>query len=222
MKAFLPSHIEFTSSAIFDEDPENYITTITGKLIGYDESSDQECEAGEITALYLDFANAHDGDFPIMDVLYQHQEALDQYQVLFDSATGDVKEDIWSIHEPYLSGSNWLILSRLEIRPAFRGQKLGLAAMYRTMQQFGHGCALISLEVEPLQFEPREGYPDKEQWFVEMDMGSFTTDMPLATQRLKDYYRLLGFQEVTGTNIMILNPSYQRPNPFRDGSLGSL
>lgn len=213
MNAFQPSHIEFISSAIFGEDPENYITTITGKLICYDESSDQECEAGEITALYLDFSGVHDSDFPIMDVVDQHQEALEQYHVLFDSATGDVKEGIWSIHEPFLSGSNWLILSRLEIRPAFRGQKLGLAAIHRTMQQFGHGCALISLEVGPLQFEPHEGYPDKEQWFVEMEMGSFTTDIPRATQRLKEYYRLLGFQEVAGTNIMILNPSYQRPNP---------
>lgn len=213
MKAILPSHLEFTSSAVFREDEENYLTTITGKLICYDEANDKECEAGQITALYLDVSGAHESDFPITAIIDLHQEAQEQYRVLFDHETGEMKEEILAIHEPYLIGSNWLILSRLEIRPAFRGQKLGLATMYRTMQQFGHGCALISLEVVPLQVENREGNPDKEQWFIDMEMGSFTTDIPLATQRLKDYYSLLGFQEVTGTNIMILNPSYQQPNP---------
>ena len=217
MSIFLPSHIKYTSTVGFGEDQENYLTTITGSLICCEETSEREFEAGQITAFYLDLSGAYDNRYAAMDIFDLHQEAYDQYEALFDHETGEIKDEILATHGPDVPGRNWLILNRLEIRPKFRGRGLGLAAIYRTMQQFGHGCAFISLDVAPLQVERREGGSDKERWFTEMKMDSFTTDIPQATQRLKDYYGILGFQEVTGTNMMLLNPAYQQPIPFSMG-----
>ena len=211
MEPFFPSHIEYSSSAAFSNAPENCSTTITGKLICRNFTEEEEFAAGEITAFYLDLGSVFAREYTPKDIFDHSQDSFHHYEVVFDSTTGEIKDAILAEHGPDIIGYNWLILNRLEILPEYRGMKLGLAAIHRTIQQFAQDCAFVSLMAAPLQVERRIESPHKEKWFAEMQLNLFPTDMAVATQRLKDYYSLVGFREVAGSNVMLLNPSYRQP-----------
>jgi hypothetical protein len=60
------------------------------------------------------------------------------------------------LDEPVTSSRNMLLLDRLEILPAFRGQDLGLSYLAAAISRFGLGCRLAA--VRPLP-SPSAGQP---------------------------------------------------------------
>src|SRR5215475_386529 len=57
------------------------------------------------------------------------------YSALYDSKTSEFKEFVLKLFDYEVSDINLLILDRLEILPEYRGGGLGLACLYRCMQQ---------------------------------------------------------------------------------------
>src|SRR5689334_23146221 len=71
---------------------------------------------------------------------------------------------------------NLLILDRLEILPDHRKKRLGLACLYRCIQQYRHGCSFVALKAFPLQFEADNENPPVEDWRRRLNLNDFGSD----------------------------------------------
>lgn len=200
--------IRFSLSSVLDDDIENYSTLIKGEMFNLDDYGDVNNQIGSIQGYYVDFENSWADGYEPFDILDLDGSTAAYYDVLFDFDTKKFKEDIGSD----IIYSNLLIVDRLEIKPAYRNQKIGLYSMFRMIQQFSHGCGLVAIKVFPLQFEAKRDDEKRKKWFADMELGSFEQEETPAFKKLKMYYQQLGFVEVGNSNFMILNTSYKQPS----------
>ena len=108
-----------------------------------------------------------------------------------------------------------LLIDRMEIDPQYRGKRIGLAAMYYTIQKFGHGCSLSVIKPFPLQFEARA--KEKPQSNGDLKLAMFTRNEAAAVDKLRVYYGLMGFLPIPGTQHMAMNKHFEAPNPGEFG-----
>lgn len=191
---------------------EAYFTRIEGELLCYASSGDElEVHAGLLEFYIIDISGAMGRGHELFDLFDQSQEALECYELLFDPATGELRERFSDEFED-ASGLNILLLHRLEILPAFRNHKLGLKAINRALDLFGHGCGYAVLKAMPLQFEARHS-ADREQWYAEMQMAEFSADETVSCSQLPAHTARLGFDSIAGTPWMTaLNLACERPS----------
>ena len=112
-----------------------------------------------------------------------------------------------------------LLLQRLGDLPAFRGIKLGLAAIHRTIQQFGRDCGYVLLKPMPLQAEPADSV-ERKRWRRTLALSKFPKNIEAGRRRLADYYSLLGFRPVPNSEWMALNLDFALPSLEEIGFLG--
>jgi len=82
-----------------------------------------------------------------------------------------------------------------------------LAAVYRIIQKFAHGCRFAILEAMPLQLIKEE--PNER---VKMGLNLLEQDEKKATNSLKAHYKKLGFEIIPRSNHIILDLELRRPN----------
>jgi hypothetical protein len=202
--------ILFKSSALIDEEPENYLITIDWEIRCLDDRGKSSL-VGKMRAFFVDIEEAAiNGDGPYF-VLDLEQATEPFYSVLFDARTNDFKESIYDLAGEVVYSRNLLILDRLEILPAYRGRRLGLACLYRCMQQHRHGAGLVALKCFPLQFEHRVPDSSEVKWHEKMEMEGMGKVVKSCRSKLTNYYSLLGFEKVGRTEFMILNPDLVQP-----------
>src|SRR5262249_5731882 len=120
--------------------------------------------------------------------------------------TGEFKESVLKLFGYDIVNINLLILDRLEILPEYRGEGIGLACIYRCMQQYQHGCGLIALKPFPLQFEAIGESDKQDPWWQKLALNAFGTDQKICTRKLESYYRRLGFIKIPRTEVMARKP----------------
>jgi hypothetical protein len=90
---------------------------------------------------------------------------------------------------------------------AYRGQKLGLAAIYRAIQKFARDCRFVSLEAVPLQLITKEPHVREK-----MGLNRLEKNEKIATNHLKAYYTQLGFEIIPRSNHMVLDLELKKPS----------
>jgi len=208
--------VSFNSSASVDEGPDNYLITVEGKILCLDDS-DEERVAGKLRIFFADLDGAADAGHDPLYILDMQAGTAPFYATLFDPETNDFKKGVYRLAGGDIFSRDLLILDRLEILPAYRGNRLGLACLYRCIQQYWHGCGLVALKCFPLQFEVHTDRPNTDGWRQKMEMEGLGTELRSCQLKLEKYYGLLGFKKVGRTEFMILNPSHARP---RLGEMG--
>ena len=202
--------ILFKSSALVDEETENYLITIDGEIRCVDDR-EKSTLVGTMRAFFVDIEEAAiNGDDPY-SVLDQEEATAPFYPVLFNARTNDFKASICRLAGGDTWSRNLLILDRLEILPAYRGKHLGLACLYRCMQQHRHGAGLVALKCFPLQFEHKVPNGSEVKWHQKMKMEVLGKELRTCRSKLASYYSLLGFKRIGKTEFMILNPDLIQP-----------
>ena len=205
--------IAFKSYADVGDEVENYLTSIEGEILSLNEEG-AESLIGKLRAFYADLDGASNvglDPYYILDLL---AATAPFYHSLFDAKTNDFKRSVYRVASNDIINLNLLILDRLEILPEYRGKGLGLACLYRCIQQYWHGCALVTLKCFPLQFENDED-DVRDEWQKRMNLGRLGKDHDICRSKLEKYYQRLGFKKVRGTEIMIMNPHHKQPR-FED------
>lgn len=211
MSNVFPAGIRYTSHVSFEDDFDAYFVKIEGELLcDADDESDAEIVAGRIEAYYIDVIGAESHGFSTFDLFDQLQEAFDCYRLMYDPSTGELA-DSFLVEFEDASQPNVLLLHRLEVLAPYRGAKLGLAAINRTIEMFGHGCGYAVLIPAPLQQEQSDRSGDQ-YWREAMALDKFTQDIEAACRRLTDYYSLLGFRPIPNSEWMALNLDFMRPS----------
>lgn len=191
--------------ASLEDDLENTVTTIEGEIL-HDE---EETEAGNIKATYIDILTASETGEPLPYVFDHVDEQLHNYHLALRDKKNPLhnyllKNKDWFIEEAY---DNLFFINYVLVNALYRGKKLGLAAIYRTIQKFAHGCRFTMLEAVPLQLITKE--PLKR---TTMGLNFLEQDKEKATNSLKAYYKKLGFEIVPRSNYMILDLELKHPN----------
>lgn len=198
------TYIEFSSTAFFTDEVKDHITIIEGIIKNYEGK-----KIGEVEAYYLDIAMSINQNYDTFELFDAIIDLNDYYAVLYDASDVWFRETVIDELGGDVRGTNLLIIHRIEILPEHRGQKVGLAAIYKTAQQFGHGCGFIALTPAPLQFQL---YKDDAGWQNKMNISDFVRDKETATNKLGAYYGKLGFRQVGDSDIYVLNPAHKQPD----------
>jgi GNAT superfamily N-acetyltransferase len=156
---------------------------------------------GMARLFYLDLDAVFDKNDSIHELFDIRSETAPFYSALIDHETADFKPNLETILGEGICDSNVLILDRLEILPAFRGKKIGLASLVWCLRQYARQCGVVALKCFPLQFEG--GQIGEPAWRREMQFGKLSRDRERSLAKLKKHYGSLGFKVLTADSIMV-------------------
>lgn len=206
-------HLRFDGAESFleDDDPSHYAHSTYGTVIGVDKD-DNEALAGKFCLHYLDICAAVNASASVFDIFDCRASTLDFYGAIFagDSLTVSAKLNRLFNFEP--AWGNVLILDRLEILPAFRGNNLGLIVMRRLIERFGAGAAYVAIKPFPLQGE----YHHRDvvdEWADRLQLGKFEENLRRSTAKLRRHYARLGFKALKGKPFMFRMGDHALPLP---------
>jgi GNAT superfamily N-acetyltransferase len=197
-----------------DLDPERFIHHTSGRVAYVSSSGEFVLEVGTFSVIQVDLEAAvtHRADvyqmFDIEATTFGYYEALYEHDDchLTPAASKAARNDgAWD--------PNLLILDRLIILPAFRGQGVGLLALRGLMERFGFGVGIVAMKPYPLQHEAH--YLDEAHASERAASGldAFSGSVAAATSKLRNYYGRLGFRRVVGTDYMVRSTLIPLPSP---------
>jgi hypothetical protein len=160
-----------------------YLAAYEGDIhVFLDEDNEQLAGHARLFVLNADAAE-RDGE-SLFNLLDQRRETAAFIPLLGDG-DGELSPTVCDIlGEPSTASCNMLLLERLDILPAFRGQDLGLKYVSAAITRFGLGCRLVAACVPPGVLPARER---------------------AARTRLAKYCTRAGFVPVRRSGLMILD-----------------
>jgi hypothetical protein len=117
------------------------------------------------------------------------------------SDTGYWKEETQEKYEAF--GTDLLIIDSIEVRPRFRGTRVGTTAIDRTIDIFGPVCGLVACKPWPLQFTP--AFARDRKALKRLKAPAMGQDE--AVRKLRAYWSKLGFWPLGETGIHVLSVS---------------
>ena len=148
----------------------------------------------------------------VFDIFDAHSDSTaDYYDSLFDPDTVGFGENLQQLFNYEIFEQGVLIIDRLELLPNYRGQNLGLIIMRGLMQRFSLGAGVVAIKPFPLQFEHEPSTEREDRWRNELQLSNFTKSERTATQKLRRYYRKLGFVGMQGTPFMFRSTTRRLP-----------
>jgi hypothetical protein len=181
-------------------DPCLYVTDITGEIIAPIEN--EEVIVGNVAADWVRLGQAvNDGGPPASEIFDSiDQELADVYGALYDP-------DIEELHQEVaeMGHRDLLYIREIEILPLHRGRALGLYVLRNMMDTFGEDCAASALCPWPYDYatDPKRA--------EEMAADGFVKDREVATKKLTDYVRRLGFERVRDTGFFAVDMTRKLP-----------
>ena len=163
------------------------VTEITPELI----EKDPQC-LGHISARLIQMGRAlNDGTniFELYDSFDQYFH--DIYGELFDPENGEFTETLRRQFKDIGTDSNILLIDEVEILPAYRGKRIGLATVHRVIDVLGAWDCLVILPIYPPQFYEHR---DNLKWKNHMRVDTFVKNEQAARAKLEEYWSLLGFE----------------------------
>jgi hypothetical protein len=163
---------------------------------------------GRISALLVQVGRVADAGENLYEIMDDGSRELGKYHIAFFKANDCEYKD--SIQGQFVDvfGLDLLIISEVEVEPAFRGRGLGLLAVSRTIDVFGENCGLVAMKPFPLQFT---NYLDP-GWCPPDCVEDAKTAFQAATRKLRSYWARVGFKPVGGTDYCALSPARKRPD----------
>ena len=191
----------------FDED---FVHEISGRILASLDDEESAEEAGILSATLAQFDEAMEHGIDSERLGDGISGELGFYwEELFDVNTGDLKPEIRVEHET--EGCNLLIFNFIQVHPKFRGHDIGLTAVQKTIEIFAHGCALVALTPEPLQFTSLfRDDPDKLK-----QLQAPNSPKPLAMRKLRQYWSKADFAPFGENGIYLKSPRLEAVESFR-------
>jgi hypothetical protein len=198
-------------------------------------SSTYEIEAGRyITDYHVDiYAHLCNDDFEEPEPLLIGKAKLTllllglainndfDFRLIFDSSSVlcDLGSEIldWEemefkpmFNEFALLNQNVLYLERIEILPEYRNGGWGKKVIKDILCRFNNCFGVMILKSFPLQFEGRDSEIKlDDEWSKLMRYETTEQDEKLATKKLNDFYKSLGFKRLFNDNYFFYNSAYK-------------
>lgn len=184
---------------------EDSVYSINGTILTLDENGEDQI-VGKVELIYCDLELGINNECSPFDIMDLHSETtLDCYHILFDETTEKLKSIIskkLSIENIPIFNPNILIIDRIEILPEYRGHNLTLSILKQSLTIFSNKTFVTILKSFPLQLEPLNSSKDN-KWTKQMSLSSFNLKEQLAKEKLMNYYKSLGFQQIDNTDYLL-------------------
>ena len=183
----------------------DFIDEYSGEIHYDREGFDREL-AGRFRAFLVRLDDASDEGYPASWVLDAHSEGLYEFwDILFDPESEGFKEEIVERFEAYRG--DLLVVDLIQILPAHRVKKVGLATMAKIIELWRGGCGLIACTPYPLQLnaEPmrlhRDDPPEREAFVSGMQMENFPADERTAFRQIRKHWSKLGLRRIGRSKV---------------------
>ncbi|MCC8400192.1 MAG: hypothetical protein LN563_06490 [Rickettsia endosymbiont of Platyusa sonomae] len=184
---------------IYDDDSEGYEKVI-GKLDGY-RFSLHSCywdydEDNEDALLPLDILDMIDDNVAkLLCLFYNNCDVKDKYRKKLKSI----------IDTDDLPGPpNIVLINRVEVLAEYRGRKFGEAFISNTLYTIGRANDLVIVDYMPLQLAYQDSKKPNNEWDEEMRLNELEQDKEIARNKLRKYYKKLGFKLLNKEGLLFL------------------
>lgn len=185
-----------------------YVREINMDIFSQDEDGNALILIGKVGFKIVYVDQAMETGYDLYEIFDSHEYTFRHAQDFFDFDTEQVKEDIQRFYDYDIMQLNICLLERIEILPAYRGNKIAAKAIKDITFHFGSGCGLFIIQAYPLQFESKDR--EHNDWQKQLGLNSFPTQGKTAFKQLRDYYKSIGFDEIPGyEDLLFYNPHFK-------------
>ena len=190
------------------DDPSHFFHQSSGTVQLSCLDTDVHFTIGEFSVIQVDLEGAWASGMSAYDVLDTTAPSFEFFECLYK---GDdySRAAIKALDGHPIGSENILIMDRLLVLPAFRGQGLGLDALRLMMQRFGFGAGIFALKAFPLQFE----HDTAED--LRLGLKSFKSSHATAQRKLINLYQQAGFASIGRTPYMLRSGESKLGSPTR-------
>jgi GNAT superfamily N-acetyltransferase len=172
-------------------DPDGYLFNINIKVVATrDAGSHHEVVLGEGLATRVRVGHAIYASEDLHEVFDCDQGLLNAGNVLFEASFQNYKPAVLNQFPDNYPDADLLLVRSISLRPEYRGQKIGLAAMHRMLLDLAGDCGLVMLKPYPL--------------------GSGKV-MP-GRDKLRRYWARLGFKRLAGSAFWAVSGNSPLPS----------
>ncbi len=193
------------------EEPEDFMYEVCGKIFCGTIEDEKDRIAGRFRVYYADFESGENHGVSAFEVLDTHQHTCEYAEAILGSNQTPFSARLQKLLGDEIWNFNLLILDRIEILPKYRGGGIGLLVLISLIERFGAGAGVVGMKPFPLQFEPEQSR-DSSAWVKRLRLGDLPSDPKMAKNKLKQYYRKLGFVEMKSTPFMFRSMSWALPS----------
>ncbi len=175
-------------------DPDEFISAHRG-IIRYQQDNGALHRVGKLLAYRVHAGLALNEGVPLFDVCDAHSDQmLEVYTTLFTPGDNSFRASV--VDRFYAVELDVLILDYVLLHPKWRGLRLGLLAMRRTIDVLGGGCALAVCKPAPLDPDARDFRRLPPDWLPRHE----TPEAERAARKtLRRYVRRMGFERIGRT-----------------------
>jgi GNAT superfamily N-acetyltransferase len=182
------------------DDPGQFSQPIDAKILvlgGPGSADDSLTEIGELAAMIIRISQAQEAQWDVSTTLDAYSGECADCTKLFDD--NDYTEAVQKLFDYDVCVDDILLVTRIEIKPEYRGHNVGLVAMRALIDMFGKGCGLVVCQPFPLQYGGNTpvAHDDKEY--------------QKALEKLRKYWSRVGFKRVPKTDLYALAPHFRLP-----------
>jgi GNAT superfamily N-acetyltransferase len=206
------------------EESGDFVLRVNADVVGtgfLNENSVIQVKLGELKFFRIQVGNVINYHADLFDVLDCKQEISDVGKEIYEASPDGYifKGAVQKLFDDLCAIEDLLILHRLAINPLIRGQRLGLAVLHRTIEDWSSGCGLVAMKPYPLQFE--YGAKKKKDW-SQLKLGKFPALKVVASKQLRNYYERLGFKRIGRSVIYAFCSKLPMPSLKELGYSGSV
>ena len=190
---------------IIPSEPNDSAVRIRGEVVLTGDDNGEHV-AGTVRAYLVSPCDGEEHGFNLWDIL-DDDGVLAEYLSVVDDA-GEWSPQVQEICDEACSGTQLLIVDRLEVDQKYRGNRLGLLAIRKLIDILGEQCSIVVIKPIPLQFLH---YKDRD-WVRPEGMDDPEKAFEAARRTLAEYWGIAGFEPLEGTELLVLNPGLRQPS----------
>jgi len=195
-----------------DHDLQDVIYETSGDLFSVDEN-ESRIFIGKFQFYYVDVDRTINEGESLWLILDAHSTPLEEYfEPIFGSEAPGFSNALVNLLDHAVFSGNLLVINRLELLPEYRRKGIGLKVLRHIITRFSSGAAVVAIKPYPLQFEASSPADEKSEWRDMMKLDQISTDLKVATEKLRQYYGKLGFLRLEGTPFMVRSTAWALPS----------
>jgi hypothetical protein len=194
-------------------EPEELITTFTGKIVGY-EPGERPVEVARITFSRIHVVTAMNERTSLYEVLDSEYDP-DSLSALLFVKSGIYSDAVARQFSMECQAADLIILDSLEILPPFRGQSLTRLVLEEIFRRHSD-VPFVAGRVRPAQFRYRSDQHRSDDWVDRLQLAAYSQDEQAATDSLSRYLRRCGFESLPGLPMLVAPNPALTTSPFEE------
>lgn len=177
---------------------KRYVTTYDVTIFARDHAKSKPVQVGKFECKLVRLEEAEEDGVDVLEVFEGDEYAACIAEEIYDFECEALNKDILKFYKEGIPSQDIIILTNLEVLPAYRGYRLGTIMLRDAFDHFVMRCGLYIMEPFPLQFRAIPSDTDLLAWYRAMHYEEMEQDRGKTMTRLCTFYKRLGFEPIRG------------------------